>query len=262
MCTTSPEINSLAEALAKAQGVIQTAKFDGVNPFFSTKERQAKYATLAQVWESCRKPLSDNGLCVVQPVDVCEAGVTIRTRLIHASGQWIESALTMPVEKKNAQGVGSAITYGRRYGLSAMVGIVADEDDDGNAAAVAAPVEEVKPKSAARQVAKAHGMKTGDEIKPTWEAELKGAATFDTLADLIRKTDGMDLSAAEKQARYLGCYRKMLDIGDTLNKAQAGKLAASISAKRTTNLIEQGPYLELIKEADAILDRFNAEAVA
>ena len=58
----------------------------------------------------------------------------VETVLAHESGEWISGELLLPLTKADAQGVGSAITYGRRYGLAAIVGIVADEDDDGNAA--------------------------------------------------------------------------------------------------------------------------------
>jgi hypothetical protein len=71
---------------------------------------------------------------VVQDASLCDRGVSVTTRLIHSSGQWIEfGPLTVPMSKQDAHGVGSATTYARRYGLSAALGIVAD-DDDGNAA--------------------------------------------------------------------------------------------------------------------------------
>lgn len=133
-------LNELGGALAKAQGQIQAAKKDSANPFF-----KSKYADLASVWDACRKPLSDNGLSVSQFPCEAENGVAIETMLIHSSGQWISSRYTMPVSKNDAQAVGSAITYARRYALAAVVGI-APEDDDGNAAAKANP--EKKEKSA------------------------------------------------------------------------------------------------------------------
>ena len=125
----SESINELAAALAKAQGRIKGALKDTSNPFF-----KSKYADLASVWEACRSALSENGLSVVQTT-TCDnpESVTVETQLIHSSGQWIRGCLTMRPAKSDPQGIGSTITYARRYGLAAIVG-VAPEDDDGNAA--------------------------------------------------------------------------------------------------------------------------------
>lgn len=129
----SEQINELGSALAKAQGQIEGAKKDSENPFF-----KSKYADLASVWEACRKQLSDNGLSITQCPEESDNGIAVETMIIHSSGQWIKSRYTMPVSKLDAQAVGSAITYARRYALAAIVGI-APEDDDGNAAAKAKP---------------------------------------------------------------------------------------------------------------------------
>lgn len=137
----SEQINELAASLAKAQGQIEGAKKDSANPFF-----KSKYADLASVWEACRMQLSSNGLSVTQCPEESENGIAIETMLLHSSGQWIKSRYTMPVSKLDAQAVGSAITYARRYALSAIVGI-APEDDDGNSAAKARPEEKVKNKT-------------------------------------------------------------------------------------------------------------------
>src|SRR5262245_42816044 len=132
---TSEQIGELATALAKAQGSIQAAKKDSFNPHF-----KSSYADLASVWEACREPLSSNGLAVVQVPEAGEQSVTVTTTLYHSSGQWIRSRLTVPVGQDTAQGIGSALTYARRYGLAAMVGVAPDEDD-GNAAATREPKE-------------------------------------------------------------------------------------------------------------------------
>lgn len=126
--TCSATLGSLAGALAKAQGQIQGAVKDSENPFF-----KSRYADLASVWDACRKPLSDNALAVIQLAKANDDGVTVTTILAHQSGEWIAEALTLPLKDQTPQAVGSALTYGRRYGLSAMVGI-APEDDDAEAA--------------------------------------------------------------------------------------------------------------------------------
>jgi len=127
----SETIIELAKALAKAQAQIKPAVKDSENPHF-----RSKYADLSSVWDACRKPLTDNGLSVVQmPVDApTPDSVALTTLLLHTSGEYISSTVSAPLTKKDAQGIGSALTYLRRYALSAIIGVVADDDDDGNAA--------------------------------------------------------------------------------------------------------------------------------
>jgi len=129
----SEQINELATALAKAQGQIEGAKKTSDNLYF-----KSKYADLAEVWEACRKPLADNGLAVVQGDGIAseDGNVSIETMLLHVSGQWISSSLEAKPTKTDPQGIGSCITYLRRYGLQSLVGI-SPEDDDGNAASQA-----------------------------------------------------------------------------------------------------------------------------
>lgn len=131
----SEQINEIAAALSKAQGAIQPAIKDAENAAFKRGEKASKYADLASVWTAIRKPLADNGLAVTQQPSICEAGVQVTTLLMHASGQWIEfDPITVPMFKRDAHGVGSATTYGRRFAICAVAGVVADEDDDGNSA--------------------------------------------------------------------------------------------------------------------------------
>lgn len=126
---TSPTIAALAAALAKAQGEIEGATKDASNPAF-----RSKYATLASIWDACRAALSKNGIAVVQSPGTDDAGaVTMTTMLIHSSGQWMQGALAVKPMKPDAQGVGSVVTYLRRYALAAMVGVAPDDDDDGEA---------------------------------------------------------------------------------------------------------------------------------
>lgn len=132
----SSSLGALGAALAKAQGEMDAAKKDSSNPFFNSS-----YADLASAWDACRGPLSKNGLAVIQRIFNDPQGVGIRTLLIHASGEWIQSSFVLPVKDKTAQGMGSSVTYGRRYALMAAVGIAPDDDDDGNAASGKAKAE-------------------------------------------------------------------------------------------------------------------------
>ena len=135
----SEQINELATALSKAQGVIIPASKDADNPFF-----KSKYADLASVWEVAREPLSKNGLAIIQLPSADGNIVTLKTLLTHSSGQFISSDLTMVAKDASPQAIGSCITYLRRYSLSAVVGIASEIDDDGNSA-TPAKGEQVTP---------------------------------------------------------------------------------------------------------------------
>lgn len=125
----SESIAELSSALAKAQGDMQAAIKDCINPFFKTK-----YADLGSVWDAARPVLSKNGLCVIQTTEILNEKTVMVTTLSHASGQWIKSYLPLNPTKQDSQGMGAAITYLRRYSLSAIVGVVCDDDDDGETA--------------------------------------------------------------------------------------------------------------------------------
>jgi hypothetical protein len=137
----SEQIGELVTALAKAQGEFKPVKKGTINPFYGTK-----YADLAEVIEATRPALSKNGLAVIQtPRVVAPKMVEITTMLAHASGQYLAHDMVLPAYQEStdketgtvrtrfdAQTVGAAITYGRRYSYSAVVGVSAEEDDDAN----------------------------------------------------------------------------------------------------------------------------------
>ena len=164
---TSPTIAALAAALVKAQSAMGGAKKDSTNPHFKTA-----YADLASVWDACRAPLANAGLSIVQlvsserlhPSEATHA--IIETILAHSSGEWVSSTLAVPLTKSDAQGLGSAITYGRRYALAAIVG-VCPADDDGEAA-VARPTQRTQPAQRAQEPDDVPMKHAGDKFrKPT-----------------------------------------------------------------------------------------------
>ena len=124
----SVEIAELSAALCKAQGAMTGAVKDSTNPFF-----KSKYADLSAVWDDVREPFANNGISVVQMPCGGVGSVTVITQLTHNSGQWMRSRLTMVPVKHDPQGIGSCITYARRYALAAMAGVY-QIDDDGNTA--------------------------------------------------------------------------------------------------------------------------------
>lgn len=128
----SESIQELVGALSKAQGMMEPAKFNKTNPHFKNK-----YADFTSCMEACRLPLSSNGLCIMQYSESIGDNLKLVTMLAHTSGQWIKSYLPLS-SGKTCQQLGAEITYMKRYGLSAMLGIVSDEDvdsdDDGESA--------------------------------------------------------------------------------------------------------------------------------
>jgi hypothetical protein len=145
----SEEISLLAEALAKAQGTIKNP-IKNKTVSVTTKsghKYEFQYADLTAIMDAAKRPLADNGLSYVQLLQQSEdAKYKLHTMLLHASGQWIESVTPLLVQEQGSQAFGSALTFMKRYALSAMLGIAADSDDDANVAdGNAAKVAERKP---------------------------------------------------------------------------------------------------------------------
>lgn len=124
----SDAIDQMGTALAAAQGEIENASKNSQNPHF-----RSKYADLAEILNTVRPVFAKHGLSVVQSPSYADGLVSVTTTLLHASGQWMQDTASAPASKLDPQGVGSAITYLRRYSLAAFAGI-AQEDDDANSA--------------------------------------------------------------------------------------------------------------------------------
>ncbi len=127
----SGETNKLSEAFAKAQLEMEEANQKSTNPFF-----KSQYADLGSVVRASRMALGKHGLSMMQRVIPSDQGKSyLHTRMMHASGQWMESRMEIDPPKKDIQSLGSYITYLRRYTYSSMVGVISgNEDDDGEAA--------------------------------------------------------------------------------------------------------------------------------
>lgn len=134
----SENVAAVSKALVAAIGAMDGVRKDAQNSAFKANGKASTYATLAAVIEASRGVLSENKLCVIQgpgAVDTEAKTLTITTRIIHESGEWIETDFDMPLTKWSPHEAGSATTYGRRFALMAMLGLAPVEDDDGNAAA-------------------------------------------------------------------------------------------------------------------------------
>lgn len=146
MLRTSDQIDKLAPALAAMQANVEDAKKNAANPMLRNK-----YADLGSTLDALRPALSAQGLAIIQgvgdaeptaPIEVSDRSgsytartwrVTITSRLVHASGQWIEATIGLPATSQrgitDAQAIGIAITYARRYAAMALCGIVGSDDD-------------------------------------------------------------------------------------------------------------------------------------
>ncbi len=124
----SEQINEIAAALAKAQGEMKNAAFDAKNPHFGNR-----YATLAAILDVVRPALSKNGIAIVQAKELNGNGLQLVTRFIHSSGQWLGDTHPLPNPANvKYQEFGSALTYAKRYSLSSLAGVSADQDEDAN----------------------------------------------------------------------------------------------------------------------------------
>ena len=161
----SEQIDQLATALAKFQGELKQPK---LNQSVSVQTRSGrsysfKYADLNACKEAAQKPLAENGLAVTQLV---EADYSLTTMLLHSSGQWLSSNVKMPITDQGAQAVGSAITYAKRYAFCAILGIVADDDDDGNLSQGNSPQKENKPANKPQSTASPSKQPVRKEFNP------------------------------------------------------------------------------------------------
>jgi ERF superfamily len=138
----SEQLNELAAALNKAQAEFSAIPKGSVNPFF-----KSNYAALPDVVAVATPVLTKHGLSVSQFIDHDGTHDTLTTYLLHASGQFIAQSMRLYLVKDDPQGQGSAVTYARRYSFMAVLGLVADNDDDGNAAS-ASPQQRQAPKPA------------------------------------------------------------------------------------------------------------------
>ena len=127
--THSELLNDLATALSAAQADFKAVDKDSVNPFF-----KSKYAGLPEVVKTASPIITKHGLSVMQTMGFDGENDTLTTMLLHNSGQWVSDTMRLHLSKEDAQGHGSATTYARRYSYMSILGLVAEEDDDGNSA--------------------------------------------------------------------------------------------------------------------------------
>jgi len=168
------EKNEIAAALAIAQGKMGKAVKESTNPAF-----RAKYADLGNVMDACLPALNGEGISVIQPFRTDGDAFFVDTILLHKSGQSLSCSVPLIVNKRDMQGLGSAMTYARRYGLMAMAGI-APEDDDGNAAVRAHVRDPSHDKDSPADIAirSLQGAETLDQLAAIWKDLGKGVQSL------------------------------------------------------------------------------------
>lgn len=249
----SEQLNELAAALAVAQGQMKPARMNAVNPFLKNK-----YADLGAVMDACRDALATNGLSFVQmaytpPLETYGPAVGVETMLMHKSGQWLRESFVLPVGDEKGKSVmqvaGSAISYARRYALAAMLGIVADEDTDGNETGklspprskVGKPADAPPTQPPARTNGNGNGHKpvqtVGEDAAASWDEMDSIPATIDQgkrelLRGKVQSNRRNTVGAVCSAVAATGAYRSD---GHALNAA--GKISADLekSTQLTTD---------------------------
>ena len=213
--------SNIAAALAKAQAEMGKAIKESTNPAF-----RSKYADLGNVMDACLPALNKHNIAVIQPIVSDVDGRFVKTILIHESGETLGCAVPLIVGKNDMQGLGSAITYGRRYGLMSMAGI-APEDDDGNAAAK-------NVQSSAIAQARDDGVLDGlsENASPREKAEAYAKAICADFSGkgvkaLDRSWDNWQKHIAKLQDSYPDLWSSVVDAFETRkNELTEGRMAA------------------------------------
>lgn len=188
--THSQEIKDLVASLAKAQGAMKPAVFNRGNAHF-----KSRYADFSSCMDACRGPLSENGLAIIQSCEKIDGALTLVTMLAHVSGQWMKSEFPIITSKMDSQGIGSAMTYAKRYSLCGMVGIVADEDEDDDGEAACGRGRKEEPRHQAKPLNKI----SADQVRMIKTLELK-----------------LDAESKSKLYAYLQSTHKIENIEDLL----------------------------------------------
>lgn len=190
-------IQAIAEFQKSAPIILKSA----TNPFF-----KSKYADLPAVWHTIKDLMAENGLAVVNLNTIVDGVEYLETRVYHTGGEYLSSISRLNPVKSDPQSVGSAITYMRRYALMSLLGLVADDDDDGNSASGKAPAKQPsKPEPTAEE------LKARDEAiercKPIADA-LKSAKDEKQLDTILK----LQKDVVEKLPEDL--KKRIMDIAD------------------------------------------------
>lgn len=223
---TSENIGELAKALAQAQGKFTAIPKTEQNPFF-----KSKYAGLPTVVEVAAPILSELGLSIAQFIGHNEHGDTLTTWLLHESGQFISGEMQLHPIKNDPQGQGSAITYARRYSYMSVLGLVADDDDDGNAGTKAANKPQAKSGNAAA-LKQAVGQKADPNTGEVIQGDFSGEGPTDGQTKYAMALfKGKELRTDTQQAEFIKSItgREVSGWGD-VTKTEASKVVDALKS--------------------------------
>ena len=187
---TSEQVDLISAALVEMQAESTHANFDSKNPHF-----KSKYASLAEVIDTAKPVLAKHGLAVIQlPAFRENIGHVLCTRIVHKSGQWIEDEMRLNPIKDDPQGLGSALTYARRYSIPGVCMIASEDDDDGNAASHKQNVSAIQAKAVSMDEVKKQlaALNTEDAVRkffPLGRSQLnamRGSNEFEELTALCQ----------------------------------------------------------------------------
>lgn len=214
----SESIAKLAAALMVFQSEVKDPARDGENPHF-----RSKYVQIDGLLAAVRPILAQHGLSVVQSTGGDGQNVTITTMILHTSGEWLKTdALTLRAQQATPQGAGSAITYGRRYSLSAALGVAWDDDDDGNAASTPPKAEKkAAPKAKAKEEPKAP--RKVESLRAIAAAAKEIGVTNDDIKEVMRRhynksasNELTDAQAAEMEQNFVSWVAEVKDDDNAL----------------------------------------------
>jgi hypothetical protein len=205
----SATLTALATALAGAQAEIENAHKNAKNPHF-----KSSYADLAEIINTTKPVLTKHGLTLVQSPGFAEGIVTLETMLMHTSGEWLSGISGAPAAKLDPQGVGSALTYLRRYSMAAFC-CIAQEDDDGNAASqprTQAATQQTSRASAQPKATPAGQAPDARALQPQYDEIAKLLDTRELDPDTHSKTvmataaDGLTWEKADRIIKHLKTF--------------------------------------------------------
>lgn len=210
--------DTINAALVAALSELTNLAKDKVNPHF-----KSRFTSLDAILDATRPVLAKHGLALSQE-PVFEDGMAgVVTRIIHVSGESRESKLILPLRDQSAQGVGSAISYARRYSAAAVLGIASDEDDDGQQAST--PTKAVSQAVIAKPVIKG-GQAAREILAP--KAPTLPQNALDMLFSMM---DGAKLT--EENVREFCLSKGMKDVPEFV-----GDFADALAQRLVTNFPE------------------------
>ena len=201
---------TLISALVKAQSQMSHAAFDQTNPAF----KNAKFASLKSVIDAVKPALNANGIAFVQKSVPMDHGIAVET-VFYGHGEELSTGpVPVPIDRENAHGFGSALTYAKRYSLAMACGVASDSDDDGNAAAKNSTGR--KPQSVTKTVIQEEGIKVDEGKRASYISLLTEATSAEDqagmkeLLDELRQDSDMKLAVwAELPSNIRSAIRKV-----------------------------------------------------